>query len=685
MAIAASVGLESTLDPNRYHAYVRVDVPDGVSFNILQHGRVHRTRCERAVANQTSAILSSCVGCQVRESACLTEINKSQERWLGMEAIRFVSARINGGVIVYDHADNDQALENCRQGQQYASQHPQRSELACYPADTHRPLSVRDQDRLEARQRVQHHYQNSLGLLTITLASVIAIGVLNRRRIKNYIPIWPPKLILAGTDLLLLLVLFNWLGFPAGHDIPGWLNYDLRNLSVHTALSFFTVGWLWLIVEHYTRRRPFWDELQQTLRTLGYIFLIAATAVFFIGLETDSLTHLWLWGSAFVLLPMGRVAARAVLDFFGLWRKSAVIIGAGPNAQDAYKAINSEQGMGYGIAAFIQPNGTVPSPRTLREAERTAQAEGDVPLSFLGASQSAVISIAGETVPVLQPRTTLEHLLQELRSPQIVLALDSLNTAEAQNLLQRLTLTQNNIHVVPSIRGLPLFGTQLSHFFSHEVLFLTVRNNLSRRGYQWIKRSFDIIGSATLLLLFLPVMAAAAWRIWREDGGPVMLSQLRVAHKAGEFRCLKFRSMVVDAEAILAQWRITDSKEWREYYKNNFKLASDPRVTQVGRWMRRTSIDELPQLLNVLIGNMSLVGPRPLLSRELSEYGEVIELYRQMRPGITGLWQISGRSGTSFIDRAELDAWYAQNWSIWYDIAILFKTVSVVLKSRGAY
>ncbi len=276
-------------------------------------------------------------------------------------------------------------------------------------------------------------------------------------------------------------------------------------------------------------------------------------------------------------------------------------------------------------------------------------------------------------------------MLAEHGNPQLIVALDNLNTPENQILVQQLATSQHNIHVIPAIRGLPLFGTQLSHFFSHQVLFLTLRNNLARRSHQWAKRAFDLVAATILLVGLSPLLLYVAWRIWREDGGPVIFHQPRVARKEGEFPFLKFRSMVKDADQLLARWREQKSPEWQEYYANNFKLANDPRVLPVGKWIRASSIDELPQLLNVLRGEMSLVGPRPLLARELPDYGEAIQFYRMSRPGLTGLWQVSGRSTTTFADRANLDAWYVQNWSVWYDIAILFKTIDVVFNRRGAH
>ena len=142
--------------------------------------------------------------------------------------------------------------------------------------------------------------------------------------------------------------------------------------------------------------------------------------------------------------------------------------------------------------------------------------------------------------------------------------------------------------------------------------------------------------------------------------------------------------MVVDAEAQLARWEDENPVLLARYRGENFKLPNDPRTTRIGCWLRRKSLDELPQLLNVLLGHMSLVGPRPLLRRELPDYGAVITLYERVRPGITGLWQISGRNDTTYARRVELDRWYVKNWTIGQDIAILARTIPAVLSGRGA-
>jgi undecaprenyl-phosphate galactose phosphotransferase len=196
------------------------------------------------------------------------------------------------------------------------------------------------------------------------------------------------------------------------------------------------------------------------------------------------------------------------------------------------------------------------------------------------------------------------------------------------------------------------------------------------------KRIFDLAAASVLLLLFAPLMLLVALYI-RRDGGPVLYRQTRMGQGGTDFGCIKFRSMQVDAESRLAELLRRDpaaAAEWRAARK----LRKDPRVTQVGSYIRATSLDELPQLFNVLRGDMSLVGPRPIVASELPLYGRDAQAYVAARPGMTGLWQVSGRSDVSYPDRVRLDAYYVQNWTFWLDITILLRTVSAVLRRCGA-
>jgi Undecaprenyl-phosphate galactose phosphotransferase WbaP len=233
------------------------------------------------------------------------------------------------------------------------------------------------------------------------------------------------------------------------------------------------------------------------------------------------------------------------------------------------------------------------------------------------------------------------------------------------------------------MRGVPLYGTDMSHFFSHEVALLRVRNNLRRWPARLTKRLFDLSVAAVLLILLSPLMLIIAVAL-KWEGGHVLFAHTRVGKNSRAFRCFKFRSMVPDAEAKL-QKLLQSNSQLKLQWDKEHKLKDDPRISKLGAFLRRTSLDELPQLFNVLKSEMSLVGPRPIVREELQKYGLEKSYYLMVRPGMTGLWQVSGRNDVDYETRVYLDAWYVKNWSLWYDLAILFKTIKVVLWRNGAY
>lgn len=198
------------------------------------------------------------------------------------------------------------------------------------------------------------------------------------------------------------------------------------------------------------------------------------------------------------------------------------------------------------------------------------------------------------------------------------------------------------------------------------------------------KRLLDVTGAILLLALTGPILALCAALIRWTSPGPAFYAHQRVGQRGKPFRMWKLRTMYQDSAAILArhfQANPAAQEEWRQ----TFKLKNDPRITPLGRYLRRFSLDELPQLWNVLVGDMSLVGPRPIVVEEIERYGTKYAAYAAMRPGITGLWQISGRSDTDYERRIRLDERYVRAWSLRTDLIILLKTPGAVLRGRGAY
>jgi len=208
------------------------------------------------------------------------------------------------------------------------------------------------------------------------------------------------------------------------------------------------------------------------------------------------------------------------------------------------------------------------------------------------------------------------------------------------------------------------------------------RKPLSQPLFRTVKVLLDLIGAVSLILVLSPLLMAIAVMV-KFDGGPILYAHSRVGAGKCRFRCLKFRSMKHDSAAMLEYFLRTDAAAASEWAATR-KLRNDPRVTRVGAFLRQTSLDELPQLFNVLRLEMSLVGPRPIVDNEIEHYGDNIAYYYATRPGLTGLWQISGRSSTTYRQRVQLDTWYVKNWTLWQDVVIIAKTVPAVLKRTGA-
>ncbi|MBD2663189.1 sugar transferase [Richelia sinica] len=212
--------------------------------------------------------------------------------------------------------------------------------------------------------------------------------------------------------------------------------------------------------------------------------------------------------------------------------------------------------------------------------------------------------------------------------------------------------------------------------------------SLSLQGLhgEFAKRIFDIVFSLSVLILFSPLYIILALLIAASSEGPIFYVQERVGKNYRSFNCIKFRTMVLNADEILFQMLETNP-DMRQEFENNFKLKKDPRITRIGHFLRITSLDEFPQFWNVLKGDMSVVGPRPLVVEELPKYGDHIDQVLTIKPGITGLWQVSGRNDIPYPRRVQIDLHYVKFRNFWLDLWIILKTIDVVImpKNNGAY
>ncbi|MCM1320668.1 MAG: undecaprenyl-phosphate galactose phosphotransferase WbaP [Bacteroides sp.] len=216
------------------------------------------------------------------------------------------------------------------------------------------------------------------------------------------------------------------------------------------------------------------------------------------------------------------------------------------------------------------------------------------------------------------------------------------------------------------------------------ILGFAATHNLTRTVNIFIKRLTDLVLVFATLPLVLPLTLLIVIGIKLDSPGPVLFAHRRVGKNGRSIRCLKFRSMYRDSAEMLEKI-LAENPEMKKEWEHNRKLAQDPRITKFGKFLRKTSLDELPQLWNILIGEMSFVGPRPVTQEELEKYGTNADYILSVVPGLSGMWQISGRSDTGYEERINLDTYYIRNWSIWLDLWIIIKTIWVVVKGKGAY
>ena len=239
-----------------------------------------------------------------------------------------------------------------------------------------------------------------------------------------------------------------------------------------------------------------------------------------------------------------------------------------------------------------------------------------------------------------------------------------------------------HILLVPDLHGICSLGI-IAREIGGEI-GIEVPQRLFHRSAGMTKCALDLIVTSLALIALSPVFVLIATAIKLTSSGPIFYGHIRHGRDGKLFKALKFRTMFQNGESILLA-HFQKHPEELASWQHDHKLKRDPRVTGVGRWLRRYSLDELPQLLNVLVGHMSLVGPRPIVSAEIHKYGRGYDLYSRVRPGVTGLWQVSGRNNTTYPERVALDEYYVRNWSIWLDAYIVIRTTKAVLSAEGAY
>jgi Undecaprenyl-phosphate galactose phosphotransferase WbaP len=353
-------------------------------------------------------------------------------------------------------------------------------------------------------------------------------------------------------------------------------------------------------------------------------------------------------GFSLVLVPLGETLVRELLARLGLWGVPVLVLGAGRTGALVVRKLREDGVLGLRPVALLDDD----------PAKWGGEVEGVRVVGSL--EQAGAFARRGVRYTILAMpgvgRERLGEFLQTLPFPHVILIPD-------------------------------LFGLESLWVSSRDLggmLGLQIKRNLFLRRNQVLKRSLDIIGGLLLFIPFTLLLPFISLAIYVEDRGPVFYRHLRIGQAGRKFYVLKFRTMRPDADRVLEEY-LAANPEALHFWLEERKLKNDPRITRVGQFLRKSSLDELPQVINILLGDMSLVGPRPVTEEELAKYGKDAFYYLLVRPGLTGLWQVSGRNEVSYEKRVALDRYYVQNWSIWLDLYILARTVWVVLTRKGAY
>lgn len=439
----------------------------------------------------------------------------------------------------------------------------------------------------------------------------------------------------------------------------------VAHLIVSGLVRFFggpTVSWkvtaawlvLWLLWRAYQGLYPGYGQSPQnelrrhTVSTVQVAVAQLAAALAVQRFAPSGLVVIVEWLIILVIgLPL-RYGVRSLLIRFGAFGRTVSIIGAGETAHTIIDHLVAHPGYGLVPLAAYDDN------------------------EVLHGQSIRGVSIVG----------SISQALSAPRTEQAIISIPSARSETQQQIINTVYAVFPITWTVPDLIGVPNQAMQPHNIGS--LASLEIRNNLRSARARIVKRVIDLLGSVIGGTLILPILLLIMVAIRLDSPGPIIYPARRLGRDGEPFDCFKFRSMHQDAETKLRQVLDSDPALQAEFEATH-KLKNDPRVTRVGNFLRRTSLDELPQLANVILGTMSMVGPRPIVQAEIEKYGMVYAVYKQVRPGMTGYWQANGRSDTSYEERVGMDNFYVTNWTPWLDLAILLQTVRVVVMGKGAY
>lgn len=406
--------------------------------------------------------------------------------------------------------------------------------------------------------------------------------------------------------------------------------------------------------EVYFRSMPYWEVVKKVFLAVIYSEFLAVMLLYLGGIgETVSRVFVILIGlCAFITICVGRYWLKKCLKNMKIFQSPVIFIGAGKTAELVIRFFDHDTGYGYKIIGFID----------------------DHPTSAVLMSQYKVLCTLERAEKFIR-RSGVQH---------VIFTIPGLEKDRFLSLMSRIQPYVKHISYVPDLIGAPVGNITIEKLFDTNILMLKMVNNLQKWQNRVFKRLFDIVVCVSCLFLIIPVFAIISICICLTSKGGPIYSHMRVGKQGQLFPCFKFRTMVENSDQILEDY-LAQNEFARLEWGESFKLKNDPRITNIGKFLRKTSLDELPQIINVILGQMSLVGPRPIVAAEEKYYGIYIKDYYLVPPGITGVWQVNGRSNTTYQERVMMDTWYVRNWSVWIDLIYLFKTVKAVACGKGAY
>jgi Undecaprenyl-phosphate galactose phosphotransferase WbaP len=396
------------------------------------------------------------------------------------------------------------------------------------------------------------------------------------------------------------------------------------------------------------------DELRRFTLATSLNFLVLAALTFWSrsAILYSRASFIIAWIFILALLPTGRALVRTFFTHRGIWGEPVVIFGFGPSGYQLTRFLVNSPKLGLVPFLAVQDEKPLRNDKVLVPVVSASQLNAQREPDYLQGIHTAIL------IPSEIPKELLEMVVDRrvFHFSRLILISDNIKSG--------------SVWVQPYDIG--------------GILGLEVRQNLASKPQQITKRLMDVIIVIVSSPILLPVFACISLLIKLDSPGNILYSHTRIGQDRKKFNALKFRTMVSDSDQVLQDY-LENNPEMKEEWQKNHKLKQDPRITRVGRILRKASLDEIPQVWNVLAGEMSLVGPRPIVDEEIRHYDKTVNLYIQVKPGMTGLWQVSGRNNIGYKRRVLMDEYYIRNWSIWLDIYILIKTIFAVLRGEGAY